>query len=376
MGAFTTYKGGGYAINLGRAVERSAKLISSLRDENWIDQLTRAVFFEFTIYNANVNLFASATFILEFLSTGVAVPFHTIDVFLLYNYLGSFGIIVLVFQIVFVLYLVYYIVMEIRKIKDERCAYFRKFWNWNDIVIIVASILAIVMYGARTVFTNLAIKAVFESQLGEFVNFNTIAQWDMVYSSVTSAVVFCATLKFLKLLRFNNKISMLSLTLRLASRDLLGFSVTFAIIFFAFTQYSLLVFGSHLTTYRSFYYAMSSVFRFSLGQFELKDMQHANYLYGSIYFILFILIVIMGIMSMFITILNEAFEKCKLELAHKKNEYEFVEYFREKFDHLRKTNKNHRTHKNKVEAVFYDKVRTLSQKKKNILRLFFQFLKR
>lgn len=100
---------------------------------------------------------------------------------------------------------------------------------------------------------------------------------------------------------------------------------------------------------------MSSVFRFSLGQFELKEMQHANYLYGSIYFILFILIVIMGIMSMFITILNEAFEKCKLELANKKNEYEFVEYFKEKFDNIRHTNKSRST-KNKVEAVFYDQV--------------------
>lgn len=262
MGTYTTYKGGGYGINLGRAVERSIKLISALRDENWIDQLTRAVFFEFTIYNPNVNLFASATFILEFLSTGAAVPFHSIDVFLLYNYLGSFGIIVLIFQIAFVLYLIYFIIMEIIKIKNDRCAYFKKFWNWNDILIIVGSIIAIAMYTMRTIFTNLAIKAAFESQLGEFVNFNTIAQWDMVYSSITSCIVFCATLKFLKLLRFNNKISMLSLTLRLASRDLLGFSATFAIIFFAFTQFSLLIFGSHLTTYRNFYYA--SMFYFNL----------------------------------------------------------------------------------------------------------------
>lgn len=355
MGTYTTYKGGGYAINLGRAVERSVSLIGSLRDENWIDQLTRAVFFEFTIYNPNANLFASATFILEFLSTGAAISYHTIDVFLLYNYLGSFGIIVLVFQIAFVLFLIYYIVAEILQVKEQRGAYFRKFWNWNDILIISLSIVAIAMYAMRTVFTNLAIKAAFESQLGEFVNFNTIAQWDMIYSCVTSCVVFCATLKFLKLLRFNNKISMLSMTLRLASRDLLGFSVTFAIIFVAFTQFSFLIFGSNLATYRNFYYAMSSVFRFALGQFELKEMQRANYPYGSIYFVLFIFIVIMGIISMFITILNEAFEKCKKELANKKNEYEFVEYFREKFESLRKTNKT-RANKNKIEAVFYDQV--------------------
>jgi hypothetical protein len=223
VGAFTTYKGGGYAVNLGRTVERSMQLVTDLKNENWIDQLTRAVFFEFTIYNANVNLFASATFIVEILSTGAAITYSTMDVFLLYNYLGSFGIIVLVFQIAFVIYLVYFIVSEILKLKNERCAYFKKSWNWNDLVIICASIVAIVMYAMRTVFANLAINAAFESELGEFVNFNTIAQWDMIYSNVCSAIVFCATLKFLKLLRFNNKISMLSMTLRIASRDLLGF---------------------------------------------------------------------------------------------------------------------------------------------------------
>lgn len=114
----------------------------------------------------------------------------------------------------------------------------------------------------------------------------------------------------------------------------------------------MLIFGSHLKTYRNFYAALSSAFRFSLGQFELKQMQHATYLFGSIYFILFILIVIMGLMSMFITILNEAFEKCKHELATKKNEYEFVQYFQEKWHSLRSgfIHKN-KANSNRIEAL-------------------------
>lgn len=80
VGAFTTYKGGGYAINLGRSVERSKQLVNDLKNEGWLDQLTRAVFFEFTVYNANVNLFASVTMIVEYLSTGAAITYQSIDV--------------------------------------------------------------------------------------------------------------------------------------------------------------------------------------------------------------------------------------------------------------------------------------------------------
>jgi hypothetical protein len=42
--------------------------------------LTRAVFFEFTIYNPNVNLFGSVTLIVEYLSTGAAITYQSISV--------------------------------------------------------------------------------------------------------------------------------------------------------------------------------------------------------------------------------------------------------------------------------------------------------
>lgn len=52
----------------------------SLQQQNWIDVRTRAVFIEFSLYNANVNLFASVTLLVEYLSTGGAVPSFNIKV--------------------------------------------------------------------------------------------------------------------------------------------------------------------------------------------------------------------------------------------------------------------------------------------------------
>jgi len=101
-GTYTTYKGGGYVLVLGRSLDKSLVMVDELKNNNWIDGLTRAVFFEFTVYNPNVNLFASCTFIVEFLSTGAATTYASISVFSLYNYLGSMGVVVLVFQIAYV----------------------------------------------------------------------------------------------------------------------------------------------------------------------------------------------------------------------------------------------------------------------------------
>ena len=150
------------------------------------------------------------------------------------------------------------------------------------------------MFAMRTIFTNLAIKDVHKTEMAGFVNFNTLAQWNEIYTIIVSIIVFCASLKFLKLLRFNKRIGMLASTLRYAAKDLLSFSFTFGVFFFAFTMVSYCVFGPYMDSYKSFMSALGSQFRFALGQYDFKGLIDANLMLGAIYFVSFILIVIMG----------------------------------------------------------------------------------
>ena len=39
----------------------------------WIDVRTRAVFLEFTVYNANINLYGSVIMLVEWMATGSAI---------------------------------------------------------------------------------------------------------------------------------------------------------------------------------------------------------------------------------------------------------------------------------------------------------------
>ena len=76
----------------------SAKL-DELAMTDWLDLRTRAVFVEFTLYNANVNLYGSVIMLIEFLSTGSTVFMEEVKVFRLSSYVGPFGIIVIIFQV-------------------------------------------------------------------------------------------------------------------------------------------------------------------------------------------------------------------------------------------------------------------------------------
>lgn len=235
--------------------------------------------------------------------------------------------------------------------KKEKFKYFKQFWNLNELVIISFSIISMVMYVMRALFARVAIKTVFESELGEFVNFNTIGLWDEIFNGVSAIIVFCATLKFMKLLRFNKHIGILAATLKHASKDLFSFSVTFGIIFMAFTQFGNLIFGSINQYYKDFISSLSSSFRFALGQFNLKDLQSSNYVLGSIYFIIFILTVIMGLMSMFITILDQAYHEVKEKILAQKKDNEIVDYFISKIKKLKpKKKKTERRHSSELNA--------------------------
>jgi len=56
-GEFSTYGAGGYVKNLAQTKAESLAILQDLKDNNWIDRGTRVVFLDFTVYNANINMF-------------------------------------------------------------------------------------------------------------------------------------------------------------------------------------------------------------------------------------------------------------------------------------------------------------------------------
>lgn len=52
-----TYSGAGYYLDLSRVRAEAAAQVATLRRHGWLDRGTRAVFVDFSVYNANINLF-------------------------------------------------------------------------------------------------------------------------------------------------------------------------------------------------------------------------------------------------------------------------------------------------------------------------------
>ena len=74
------FKGGGYTLNFRRGARATKLHLKRLEKATWLDVNTRSVFVEFTLYNANVNLFASVVLLIEFMATGGALPRYEVKV--------------------------------------------------------------------------------------------------------------------------------------------------------------------------------------------------------------------------------------------------------------------------------------------------------
>ncbi|CAL1530710.1 unnamed protein product, partial [Lymnaea stagnalis] len=326
VGHIATYKGGGYVILTKRQYSRTTALLSTARSQNWLDLNTKAVLLEYTVYNPNSNLFTSVTAVVEFLTTGSASTVMDVKVFRLMSYIGGFGLIVLIMEVCFGVITMVFFVQCVKRVRMKRTGYFTDFWNLLEFVLLCLAVTCIVLYAFKHILTDVAMAALHNRKSDGFVNFNSIALYDEMYGFVMAGVVFMATIQFLKLLQFNKKMGMLGSTLKLASKDLRTFSITFFLYFFAFAATGFLLFGSTLTSYQDVITTTESMFAFALGTFDYKEISAAQPFWGPLFVFSYIGVVYISLMNFFLTIIGESFSQVKENVALQSNDYEIVDF--------------------------------------------------
>ncbi|CAF4384804.1 unnamed protein product, partial [Adineta steineri] len=69
IGEFGTYRGGGYVYEFRGRLSDMKTNLTKLHQLEWIDEKTRAVFIQLTLYNPSVQLLTAVTLLAEFLPT-------------------------------------------------------------------------------------------------------------------------------------------------------------------------------------------------------------------------------------------------------------------------------------------------------------------
>ncbi|XP_070577742.1 uncharacterized protein [Ptychodera flava] len=325
-GVTRMYYGGGYVAELGRSRGRAQNRVQYLWNSLWFDRLSRAVFVEFPLYNANANLFSMVTLLVEFPTTGGALLFQTISVLRLYHYAGAFWVFYLTCELIFIVFVVYFIVREILRMKRQKCDYFKKYWSWVEMIKLVLCLAAIFLTIQQSAFSTFAVDELNSQGPNTFVNLQQAAAINLVYVYILASIVFLSFIKLINILRFNRRMALLSRTFRKGSKDFIYYGIVFFIIVFAYSQALYLVIGAKTSGYRKFITSVESLFSAWLGQFDYDAVTDAGSMLAVILFFTFTVSMFAVLTTFFVTIIIIAFLKVKMENDKEENKYEMVKF--------------------------------------------------
>ncbi|XP_028408590.1 polycystin-2-like isoform X1 [Dendronephthya gigantea] len=321
-GTLTMYSGSGYVANLGYNPITAYTVVADLHSNGWFDIQTRAVLVEFTVYNANTNLFGILTYFIEHGPSSATVVRSDYQAARFYLHLNGGQTLAHVLVIFFMLYFLY---REGKLVYKQRLAYFKGFWNWVEVILIVSEFSLIVLFLARLYEVDRNIHQLRENP-NDYVGFQHAANADALMTYVIGILVFFYILRFLRLLRFNKNFLAIGKTLSRISSPILSFCLPFISGFFAFAMLAFTMFGTELEEYSSFVRTLVTQFSITLGDFDFEAIFMVNPTIATLYFFSFIGLNVMVLMNMFIAIINDSYAEIQEETSEIENELEIIEY--------------------------------------------------
>ncbi|XP_078495959.1 uncharacterized protein LOC100175984 [Ciona intestinalis] len=330
VGSLAVYPGGGYSAELGVNLETGKLVMDALYKDAWVDEQTRAVFCEFTVYNPNVNLFTSVLMVVEFPPVGSAVTMESIMTFRLYQYLGAYGVLMVLAQVIFFLHLLTTTINFVIRIFRQRRLLFNDPWNYFDFSIIVMEWTVTGLYIFQLVVSASTLR-IFHENKRKFVNFQQVSTIDMMVATTLALSAFFGIIRFLKLLRFNRKIGMLTLVLKNSARQWPGFFVMALVFFIAFIHIGYLVFCPFLEGFKNVIQSVETMFGTMMGRPLYENLRNHYRIFGPIFYFIFCFTSAFIILNILIAIINESYGMTLEAINSQSNQYEIVDFMMQRF---------------------------------------------
>ena len=333
-GRFHMFSGGGYIIPVWSM--RSSKMIVSLeklRNASWVDENTRAVFLEFTVFNPATNLFASTVLVFEFSDMGTIDPsYHDIAVYKLHMLVAKHDIYRFVFEVAYLIVVNIYIVKTIRHLWHMRrtlLQYFSTIWTFVDwtIISLTLSLAAIILW--RNVIAIRISAEMREGRGKTFICFYQLMVCDTVLTSMFCTVHFLLMMNVLRWSVFLGKRNIFfAFNISRARRYVFYIAFLFCVVFVMTVLTSQALFGSYCDGYKDFAKAVvhvASLVRYSVVCSENECIHDTSYVkllffgFAGFFVVLMwrLLVLICGITAQCATRMSQ----------QEKDDLQFVDYF-------------------------------------------------
>ncbi|XP_078118997.1 polycystin-1-like protein 2 [Sander vitreus] len=320
-GKLVLYRGGGFVTELGPDSQNARSTLEYLFRNTWLDIYTRAIFVEFTVYNANVNLFCIVTLFLETTAVGAFQFTSELHSVRLYQSPDGLYFLVMVAEIVYLLFIVYYMFLQGKLIKQQRWAYFRSRWNLLELTIIFLSWSAMAVFIKRTLLGNRDM-TYYQNHKDKFASFYDTAKADSTLQYLIAFLVLLASFKLWHLLQLNPKMNMITAALQRAWSDITCYLVLIVIMLLAYSITCNVMYGWQLSSYRTWLDALVTIVSLQIGIFNYDEVIDCSPVFSGLIFGSCIVFMTFVVLNLFVSVIIIAFKQ--EQIYHKPSDEEEI----------------------------------------------------
>ncbi|KAH3862218.1 hypothetical protein DPMN_025184 [Dreissena polymorpha] len=311
---YNSYGGGGYFMKLDVNSDVSKKIFRELKENNWFDNMTRAVILEFSLFNANANLFVYAKFVAEFPEMGGFLPYSTVSVFRLFLHSGPDGDFIMILELVFVLIMFFATLGIAYQIFTDPKTFIKSIWNILDILALIMSYVSTTMFVIKLGIITKTIK-VFREDKNEYIGFENLEFYDYFTNATFGILVFILSVRISRILGYSGKINEMAAVICNAADDLLGFLCIFSIATLGYVICGTMLFGRDEGRFKTVYESFGTITETFIGKNKVTDIIKSQPIYAEIYYATFLLLVLMTLITIAAAILNFSIADVREETA-------------------------------------------------------------
>eukprot|EP01062_Namystynia_karyoxenos_P044958 TRINITY_DN3328_c0_g2_i1.p1 TRINITY_DN3328_c0_g2~~TRINITY_DN3328_c0_g2_i1.p1 ORF type:complete len:1282 (+),score=395.93 TRINITY_DN3328_c0_g2_i1:108-3953(+) len=316
VGDIAAYHCGGYEVIIpfNASCDSARRAVWALGSRNYpfLDNTAmRFITIEFFVYTPQVNAFTSVKVFAEEASSGGWNNKWLIRTFSIFTDRQMGQTIFDFFFLAFVLYFWLRYALdwrrEVRRGRVKWYLYPIQVWNilefGNLLTFVVVYIMKYIWWGYSVRAKNILFPyaAIYPTELDKLAALY-IAQ---VFANAINTII--TFLKFLKYVRLNSKLNLLTRTIALAKEQLVSTLIIFLYFVFCYTLCGVALYGTQLGEYRNLFFAMSALSRMLLGDFDYVEMRDENRVLTAFFFWSYVLLTFFVMLQFLIAILGTNF---------------------------------------------------------------------
>ncbi|XP_038652376.1 polycystic kidney disease protein 1-like 1 [Scyliorhinus canicula] len=272
-GRHNCYKGRGSVINLGRTRHATHATLLTLKETEWIDQYTRAVMVEFTLYNPPTNLFTTVSLLAEFPPLGGVLPSAHIESVSIYQKNTVVDYFIMAFELLFLTLILLHLYFQVCKMTQRGIlSYWQEPWNWLEIGLAMISLFYYVYYVFYFVLVLDVIDHLHSGYFKAFVDLSLISSWIQMKRFLHGLIVFLLLIKSIRLLRVNKLMAPCVTMLRLSCSSLMLPVLCGIIVILAYSCLGNLLFLSESYSFSTIVRTFQTVLMYFMGMSEIRTL--------------------------------------------------------------------------------------------------------